>query len=227
MQLSRACAVLVSLRSRLGQWRDGQIAGIREYNHQKECALRVERDNWLLAQLTKFAEAPDRIFAYETFDSGKLRLLSEVKAMIKEKKPTEVVLLMLKSYSHLFRVNEREKPNAEDSIALMENGFMPHDGRRVDYQIGHYGWLYRHVRNGDRAKALDKLEYIRLFVKANKPRFIFWELAKAPDPYLAPVLRPLQTALSAYSHMNFTAARTYFAAARNELKKIVHPEKTA
>jgi hypothetical protein len=227
MQLSRACAVFVSLRSRLGQWRDRQIAGIMEYNYQKECALRVERDNWLLSQLSKFAAAPEKVFAYDVFDSGKLRLLTEVRTMIKARKPPEAILPLLKSYSHLFRVNERERPNAEDRIALMENGIMPNDGRKVDYQIGHYGWLYRYVRSKDTAKALDKLEYIRLFVKANKPRFVFCELAREPDSYLAPVLRPMQTALSAYSHLNFSAARAYFAAARDELKKFVAPEKVS
>jgi len=227
MEISRACAVLVSLRNRLGQWRDRQVAGIMAWNRQKEWALRVERDKWLLARLNKFAESPKDIWEYDAFDRLKLETLIEAEKMIRSKKPKEMILSFLKARSPLFRVSERDRKNAEDKIALMERGIRPKDHWKVDYLIGHYGWLYRFVNREDTASALEKIRYLGMFVSANKPGFIVRELSSDPDPYLAPVLGHLETARIAYNEYALKTAKEHFAAARDELKKFVRPEKVS
>jgi len=227
MEISRACAVLVSLRNRLGQWRDRQVAGIVEWNRQKEYALRVERDKWVLAKLKKFAESPKDIWEYEAFDRVKLETLVEAEKMIREKKPKAMILSFLKARSPLFRVSERDRKNAEDKIALMERGIRPKDYWKVDFLIGHYGWLYRFVNREDTARALAKITYLGMFVSANKPGFIARELSYDPDPYLAPILKHLETARIAYNEYALETAKEHFAAARDELKKFAKPEKVS
>lgn len=164
-QLSKACAVFTSLRNRLGKWRDKEIAGITEYNHQKECALRVERDNWLLARLTKFAEVPETVHQYQLIDEQKAEVVANVRVMLDDKKlPREEILGYIWENSQLFRVVEREREGAEKQIALMETGFQPKTTGKTDFLIGHYGWLYRYIKRGEeqmeKAKEYEKMARI-------------------------------------------------------------------
>ena len=224
MQVSRACAVFTSVRNRIGQWRDKQIAGIIEWNHQKECALRVERDQWLFAQLARFAEWTEKIFEFVQFDENKLNVLERVRKMIEQKKPKDSILRYLKTNSSLFRVPKRERKHAEDLIAVFEAGITrKDDGIKVDYLIGHYGWLYRFVSRDEKDKAREKLDYLVLFVNANKPRFILDELKKMPDKYLEPVIAKFEEAVTAFEAEDFAAAKNHFADARGRLKEIVYP----
>lgn len=227
MQVSRACAVFTSVRNRVGQWRDRQIAGIVEWNHQKECALRVERDQWLFSQLSRFAEAAEQVFEFQTYDQNKLRVLEGIRERIDQKKPKASILRYIKANSSLFRVNGRERKGAEDIIAVFEAGVArKEDGKRIDYLIGHYGWLYRFVDKGEKGKAKDKLDYLELFVNANKPRFILDELKKMPDKYLESVIAAMEKAVEAFEAEDFATAKNHFADARDRLKEIVYPNPT-
>ena len=225
MQISRACAVFTSVRNRIGQWRDRQIAGIVEWNHQKECALRIERDQWVFGQLSKFAEVAEQVFEFQTYDENKLRVLEKIKEMMDQRKPKASILRYIKANNSLFRVNGRDRKGAEDAIAVFEAGVArKDDGRKIDYLIGHYGWLYRFVNRGERAKAREKLDYLELFINANKPRFILDELKKSPDRYLEPVIAAMEKAVEAFEAEEFATAKNHFADARDRLKEITYPE---
>lgn len=242
-QISRACAVFTSLRNRLGGWRDKQVAGIAEYNWQRECALRVERDQWLHSKLVMFAAVPERVSMFQMYDENKLNVVSRIRAMIEGKTPVNRILSYIQANKDLFRVSKRQRENAEQRIALMERGHKPKDQRKVDYLIGHYGWLYRYVRESGIAKggskedtakaklakekALSKLDYLELFVKANKPGFMLQELSKDPDEYLEPMLGHLNQAVEAFEADDFDSARELFAAAAGELEKVVYPRRAS
>lgn len=224
-QLARACAVFTSLRNRLGQWRDRQVAGIAEHNRQREYALRVERDNWLHAQLRRFAENPERLYEYEIYDSRKRAVLIRVKKMISEKAPKTSILRFIasKPNSELFRVPKRQREQAEEAIRMMEHGLQPKGGAKIDYLIGHYGWLWRHVKNGETAKARDKTDYLMLFIDANKPKYVLDELRKSPDSYLEPVIENLADAVGAFDAEHFDEAKQSFTEAAYALEKIISP----
>lgn len=223
--VARACAVFTSLRNRLGTWRDKQVAGIAQYTAQRECALRVERDQWLFSRLTVFAAAAERVAQFEMYDAHKRTVINEVRRMIAGKEPASRMLRYLEANKDLFRVTKRERKRAEANIFMMENGRMPKDdGTKVDYLIGHYAWLYRHIRDGDKEKALAKLEYLELFTKANKPGFIMDEIGQSPDPYLERVIGIMQKAAAEFKADNFDDAKLLFAEAAEELGKIVYPK---
>ncbi len=223
--VARACAVFTSLRNRLGTWRDRQVAGIAEYNLQRECALRVERDQWLFSRLAVFAAAAERVSQFQMFDEHKRTVITEVRRMIAEKEPKQRILRYLEANKDLFRVSKRAREKAEHNIFLMANGKMPKDeGTKVDYLIGHYAWLYRHVRDGDTQKALAKLDYLELFVSANKPGFILDELSKEPDHYMGPVIELMRKANQAFWQDDFEAAKKLYGEAADELGKTVYPK---
>ena len=226
--VARACAVFTSLRNRLGSWRDKQVAGIAEYTLQRECALRVERDQWLFSRLAVFAAAAERVSKFQMYDAHKRTVINEVRRMIAEKEPTARILRYLEANKDLFRVTKRERERAEANIFMMEKGKMPKDdGMKIDYLIGHYAWLYRYVREGRMGKALAKLDYLELFVDANKPGFISRELSKDPDPYMKPVIALLCEAVKAFGQDDFETAKALFAESAEELGRIVYPKGVA
>ncbi|MEM2137648.1 MAG: hypothetical protein QW568_01000 [Candidatus Anstonellaceae archaeon] len=224
MQVSRACAVFTALRNRLGQWRDRQIAGISEHNHRKEYALRALRDEWLLSQLARFAEIPEKIHGYLLADREKLRVLDEIRRLLKDGNKSGALECMEK-HKALFRVSERERKGVEERIALMEEGRKPPEekGRKSDYQIGHYAWLYIYARDGDLKNAERKLGELAVFVNANKPRFLLDELKKSNEPYLAGVVGALEEGVASFESQDFAIAKSHFTKARNLMRKIVNP----
>jgi hypothetical protein len=223
--VARACAVFTSLRNRLGTWRDKQVAGIAEYTWQRECALRVERDRWLFSRLTMFSVAAQRISQFQMYDRHKLTVLAEARRMLREKEPNQKILRYLEANKDLFRVSKRAREKAEERIALMEKGRMPKDdGTKTDYLIGHYAWLYRHVRAGEKEKALAKLDYLELFVNANKPGFILDELSKEPDHYMGPIIELLRRANEAFGRDDFDTAKQLYAESAEALGRIVYPK---
>ncbi|MDD5339797.1 MAG: hypothetical protein PHV13_00950 [Candidatus ainarchaeum sp.] len=227
MEVSRACAQFSAFRARLGEWRDRDVAGIAVHNLKRECALRIERDRWVLAQLDRFATSLEKIYEYDLVDHHKRDALIELEALISRNAPKELVLMQLRAASRLFRVPERARMDVAEAGLLAA-------GRKVDYLIAHYGWLYRYAGNGQKEKALAKLDFISTFVNGNKPPFILRELSRDADAYLAPVLEKLEKAVGAYRLIYhaadvsaaFAAAKAAFAAARDELKKIVAPDKS-
>ncbi len=225
MEISRACTQFAAFRARLGEWRDRQVAGIAVHNLKRECALRVERDRWVLAQLDRFATSLEQIYEYDLFDHHKRDALIELESMVSRNAPKELVLMQIRAVHPLFRVPERKR------LDIGENG-LQESGGNIDQLIAHYGWLYRYVSSGQKDKALAKLDFISTFVNGNKPTFILRELSRDADRYLGPVLRRLEKAVAAYRGIHasedvqaaFAAAKAAFAAARDELKKIVAPE---
>lgn len=222
-EIGAACAVFASARARIGEWRDRQIAGLSEYSHQKECALRIKRDEWLFSQLAKFAEIPEKVYEYVMHDSQKFEVLGEIGRMLDTGALTENMLTYISYNSKLFRVAERERAGAEARIAAEETGVLPPVAKKVDYLIGHYAWLYRYVRKGDKAHAKAKLDHLAVFVNANKPRFILEELRKTNDSYTLPIIESLDLAVSAFEVQSFATAKTHFEAARDLLRTIIQP----
>lgn len=222
IEIGRVCAVLVSIRNRLGQWRDKQVAGIAEYNLQKECALRAERDRWLFAQFSRFADAGEVVHGYWTGDPEKLEALGSIEQMIRTNVPRDQVLEFISENSRLFRVPVRLREGAEKQVVMCQLGIQPRVGMGIDYMIGHYAWLYRFVAKGEMRKAEDKARYLRLFVKANKPDYILQELRKDPDPYLIPVIGQLGEAVAAFEAGDIQTAQKHFAACRDLIRPFAY-----
>ncbi len=223
--VNSACAVFTALRNRLGQWRDRQIAGIVKFNRLREYALRAERDNWLYAKLTQFAEIPERISKYCEIDAEKIKVLERIKEMIKSKVSNDEILGFITKNSPLFRVVERKRQGAELQIVRMEIGYPASPESHYDYLIGHYAWLYRFVNQDDMTKALAKVDYLLLFVHANKPRFILDELKKDdnPDSYLSSVITHMETSVQAFEQKDFETAKLHFAYAARALPNSMRP----
>jgi hypothetical protein len=221
LHVGRALAVFTSVRNRLGAWRDKQVAGLVEYNLQKECALRAERDRWLLSRLARFAESTEAIHGFRGADAQRVEALDDISRLLRKRDYKEPVLSCMKDKHTLFRVSKRQRERAEQMIALAESGTQPRVGMNIDYMIGHYAWLYRYVSKGEKDKAREKLEHLRLFVSANKPSFVLAELGKEPDPYLGPVLEPLSAAVEAFENGEIAPARASFAKARAALAPFV------
>jgi hypothetical protein len=217
MEVSRACAVFVSIRNRLGSWRDKQVAGLVEYNLQKECALRMERDRWLFSQFSRFAESTESVYKFSITDLEKINVLDTIRQMIAKKAKKEDILRFVEEKHELFRVPARQRQNAEQMIALAESGTQPRVGLNIDYSIGHYALLYRNLKREEKSKAIQKIDYLRLFVNANKPSYILEELSKDPDLYLGPVLEPLDLALASFEVGDLTRAKVYFTAAKEAI----------
>ncbi len=225
LALGAALAILTSVRARLGQWRDRQIAGLAGHNYQKECALRIKRDEWLLSQFARMAEMPEKIFEYQKKDEIRLAILGRLRRLMELRLPARYLLPIISSVADEFRVPERNRKGAGANILAMEAGKgRPLPAMKLDYLIGHYGWLYRYVRDGERAKAMAKLDELALFVMANKPAFILDELSKTNDPYLAAAVRSLGEGVEAHEARNFQLAKACFGDAREAMRHLVHPK---
>jgi len=89
---------------------------------------------------------------------------------------------------------------------------------------GDYGWLHRHIKQGNVEEARSRLDFMALFLDSNKPRYILDELSESPDSYLAPVLGHMGPAVTAFEAKDLKAAQAHFAQAALEMRKIVYPE---
>ncbi len=96
--------------------------------------------------------------------------------------------------------------------------------KKPDHLTGDYGWLHRHIKQGNIEEARTRLDYMVLFLNSNKPRFILDELAESPESYLAPVLGHMGPAVAAFEAKDLKAAQAHFAQAALEMRKIVYPE---
>jgi hypothetical protein len=206
MQVGRACSVFTSVRGRLGVWRDRQVAGLQEYNHQKECSLRIERDRWLYSQFTKFASSPSRVYGYVEQDAKKTEVLEKVKGLIEGGADRGEIMRCIWANDNIFKASRKKHP----------------ENAKPDYLSGHYGWLHRYVKRGEMKKALAKADYLMLFTEANKPRFILDELSKDADPYLSRTLSALGRAVRAFEAQQFKTAQKYFVQAVQEMRAIVY-----
>ncbi|MEW6748322.1 MAG: hypothetical protein AB1295_01295 [Candidatus Micrarchaeota archaeon] len=225
MEVGRACAVLVSVINRLGQWRDKQVGNLMEYNLQKECSLRVERDRWLFGYLTRLAEDTAQMHWYWAMDGDKVSVLDEIDRMLRSNVPKEQILSFMTENHHLFRVAGRKRDAAERYVAICEEGIQPTVGINIDYMIGHYAWLYRYVRDDEMPKAASKISHLRLFVNANKPTYVMDELSKNPDGYLGDVIRPMREGVDAFESGVIPVAREWFKDAVDSLRQFVYPSR--
>ncbi len=224
MEFSRGLAVMVSIRNRLSAWRDRQVAGIVEFNLQKECALRLERDRWLFSQLSRFSEMPQAIHAYSVSDRAKIEALDQMRKMLRFRKHSGPALEFIRSQADMFRVKRRDNRDAERLIKTAEEGIQPPVGLNVDYQLGRLRAIYRNVRDGNKDRAREHIDSLKLFVMANKPTFILDELGKEPDMYLGPVLEALGKAVDAMEAGDHAATASHFASARDSIARFAYPQ---
>ena len=100
-----------------------------------------------------------------------------------------------------------------------EKGVLPSGNRKIDYLIGNYAWLYRHIRDNEREKAFASLAELEIFINANKPHFILEELEKGHEPYLKPVVYALHSAVAAFKAGDFASAQKSFIGAAELLQE--------
>ncbi|MDO8553826.1 MAG: hypothetical protein Q7S22_03395 [Candidatus Micrarchaeota archaeon] len=205
-----ACAQFTAARNRLGKWRDRQIAGILVYNEGREKLLKIVRDIWVKEQLKRFAKDPEIVHRQIELDKNRLFVLDNLRTALRDGDYTvNYLLYYIKENSKLFRVPQRKREGAEEAIALSEKGV------RVigkDILIGHYAYLYRYIKAGNKEKAKRKLDQLELFINANKPRFILEQLQASEETDLEPVLIRLEKAVAALE-------QKYFGTAKNEFEK--------
>ncbi len=184
-EISRGLAVLVSVRNRLATWRDKDVKNIAELAHERECALRVERDRWLFAKVSFWAEKTEEMYRFLTTDQKRLDILGRVEAYLLERDP-----------ELLPRILEGMQANAKFFDA----------GDKHDRMMNRYRELYATIRAISRkkeaqeeattdeeairlgkeatalkAKALHQLNFLCLFVNSNQPTFVAEELGKTQD----------------------------------------------
>jgi hypothetical protein len=223
-QLGAACAVIVSARNRLSTWRDKEIAGKVEYNHQKECSVRIERDRWLYSQLARFASDVENVYAYWVADKEKVEVLATIHSMAKGKKPKEEIMAYMTQKNSLFRVSDRQRLKAEDRAELMQTGQV-RGKKNIDYLMSHYELLYLAIKAEKPVQARRELHHLELFVCSNKPDYILEELSKSPDKYLAAVITDMEAGVEALNFKHFDGASACFGKAREALKPYVYPNR--
>lgn len=213
-----ACAMFTSARNRLGKWREKQIAGIMAYNEGRGKLLKVVRDAWVKEQLKRFADDPRKLNEQIKFDEGRLQILQNmIKSLEDGWLNRKTLLLYIKENAGHFRVPQRKRDGAELAIDLSEKGV------RVvgkDILIGHYAYLWRYVKSGDKEGARRKLEHLKLFINANKPRFILDELRESNERELEPVLIRLEKAVDALEQQDFKNANEEFERARRIMESL-------
>ncbi len=224
LQTARACTRFTAVRDRLGKWRDKNITAIVEFALERECTLRVDRDEWIYGQLKYFAEAPEVIGGYMKTDRGKIRFLKALKKMVEDGASKEELRVFMEKYNQMFVVKERSRIGARVQARRMAAGLDPTDPRKKDFQMAHYEEVYLHLVNGRTKEALKELTFLELFVCANKPAFILRELSKDADSYLAPTLAAFANAVTALNAGEFANATTYFAQAADALATYGQPK---
>jgi len=241
MQVGSACAVFTSMRERITSWREKEIAGKKEFNHQRECSLRVERDSWLLSQFRKFESSTETVYGYALKDAAKKEVLEQMKEIIKDLQRTDGNIRQIqgrrpkkpekleKKEQDLQEQNELFESQRKELGKLMwanwEKFSKTQIKKKPTYLAGDYGSISRYVKNGKLDKAMAKTDYMILFSDSNKPRFIFDELSKDPDPYLEKALADFEKALTAFEGQDFKKAKEYFLSAASRMRTIVYPSR--
>jgi hypothetical protein len=223
MQVSRVCAMMVSIRNRLGTWRENQIAGKTAYTFQKESALRVERDRWLYSTLTKYVEDIRSTHSYWKADLDKVVVITAIRQMLADKEPKGQMLEIMVRNNETFRVSERQRLSVADRKSFMETGFVPGGKKGVDYLMTYYELLYLAVSHDMVDDAFKTLHHLKLFVRANKPDFILEELSDLPDPYLASTIESMEKGVCALRSNQLGEAKAHFESARQKLGEFVAP----
>jgi hypothetical protein len=187
-----ACAIFTAARERIGTWRDKEIAWLHLRTTQRENALRIERDSWLLSQLEWLSlhQNCKSMSTYVFFDQKRLETIFEMGEMLRQKKPDAAAIL---------RVAEK---NQKHFLKFIKS----------------YPTFLGYLRAGEPKKALQSLHSIEKFLKSNKPRFIYEELSKSPDPYLKGTLSLFGQALVEFEYRHFLQAAELFAASKKALE---------
>jgi len=228
-QFGTACSDLTALRNTLGVWRQKQLAGLMDFNRWRENALRMKRDDWLLKQLVSFSEDLACVSRYIKDDAKKSEIIARAESDIRSRKKDvrAELLKFLKDGKtrQEFRVKVRTLDGIQEYEKKRRHGIHVNDGKKYDRLYYQYYEFYDCLKNGQTAQAKRELEFLDVFVKARKPRFILDELKKEPDPYLAPVIAAIEKAVDAFetaaassaNPRDFKNAQALFAEARDLL----------
>jgi hypothetical protein len=233
--ITSACAVFNSVNERQTTWKKKHDAEMAARTFGRECALRVERDRWLLAQFSKFASNPKQARQFAKMDAEKKDIMELLRQKIETacKLGTELTHLKSKknpSAEHLQLIQDKE---AELKKAVLHaNGYFhaneevcTENGRKPPFILAHHKWIDRYLLKHDFEKALAKLDYFVLLLDSNKPRFILNELSDKPDPYLDKVVLPaLKLAVEAMEAEDFKTARDHFRDVVIAMREIVYPQ---
>lgn len=95
-----------------------------------------------------------------------------------------------------FVVDGRERVGIKDFMARLDRGIIINDGKRHDVLYGQYDRFVAMLAEGDRPSALRELAILKTFIDASSPKYILDELRMNEDPYLAPVLLELGSAVT-------------------------------
>lgn len=125
---------------------------------------------------------------------------------------------LAKSYEKMAKIEEHNAKSQDDKSKAKK-----HKEKRKEYK--EKARRHRALARLEERKAFGKIEYLMLFIDSNKPRFMLEELYKDPEYYLRPVLDPFEGALGAFKTQDFKTAKTYFAQAKDQMQKIVGPER--
>ncbi len=196
-QLCRQSARQIgNIQTRLGEFRTEQIARIYEYTNRRADTLRMERDLWLERQLTDYSQNTDRYMRFQLIDRFKVATLAEIGTLVGIKCSYAYMKKFLDEYASLFRVPSRKAEGAADHIENYETGTATSLDEKFDILFGHYELLGRYINARRYEDAMKKVQELKVFVMANKPRFVFEELKKGAEPYLADVLDHMEKGVS-------------------------------
>lgn len=219
-KISQACAKFTSARARL-EWRENQIEQIVTYTQIRLNVLEIRLDKWLLDQLSVFADKAVELYAHINKDDIKLATLSRVQRRARVQADIDELKKYLKIKSSLFTVPERQKEGADAIVEQMRLGLNPAQGRKIDFLIGHYRWLYRYISRQDWKSAKRKIIYLRTFVNANKPSYIVEQIKALGEKKFSLVLTHLLDALSMFTLKRPREATFNFEQAEAEMRKII------
>ncbi|MEK6982426.1 MAG: hypothetical protein AABX38_05835 [Candidatus Micrarchaeota archaeon] len=219
-KISQACAKFTSARARL-EWRENQIEKIAAYNQIRLNVLEIRLDKWLLDQLFVFADKTLELYAHINKDRIKLAVLARVQRRARKGPDIEQLKKSLKKDAHLFTVPERQKEGADAIVEQMRLGLNPIEGRKIDFLIGHYRWLYRYIQREDWENVKRKVAYLKTFVNGNKPAYIIDQLDQLNSEKFNLVLVHLKDAFSMFELKRPREARFNFEKAEAEMRKIM------
>jgi len=127
--------------------KEARAGGLKQFSTRREHALRVVRDQWLLAQMMRLAESVDNLPKYAKDDLRKLAVLDAVLSTLKTpaRDRLDTALKYLEANWRIFEVRSRSKDGVMKRIIQARKGVVVDDGKKLDYQYGNYKLLYYHL----------------------------------------------------------------------------------
>jgi hypothetical protein len=197
------------------------VAGIMDFNHRKECSLRPERDLWIYAQLKRYESDIDAMRQYLDRDKERAVVIYAIRMMMLDGEKSSKILDVIEKYNPIFRIEERRRLSPYERTSFHDSGVVPGCEGNIDYLMANYEQLYLALKRDDFEETHRYIHQLKLFIRANKPDFIFEELTGSADPYMAEVTETIGRGASFIADGNTVQARAAFAEARNLLETIV------